>query len=243
MITEPYALVIEDDPIFQKAMNLILREFGFQPVITDSPELFLQKARSLGPGLVLVDLNIGSKFIGFKLIEKFRKEISNFTPLIVMTGTEDPRVIAQALEIGATDYLLKSIDKSYLGLKLLGYVKTEKLTEMADKDVSILQEQRAVHVVLSFQIHSIDELGVTFVSPHLFPTGVSVKISGNFFDEIFGIDAKISVYIASSIVEASSRTYITYAEFDASQVAVMTAVRIWLKMQDSKKLPVEKAVS
>ena len=106
-------LVLEDDPVVQERMNIILEQFGYK-----SEEIYFSQTIKLAqslyeknhPALVLVDLGLpdgnGIEFISF-MRENHKDTI---TPIMVISAWNSSEIILKALSAGATGYVLKERD-------------------------------------------------------------------------------------------------------------------------------------
>ena len=98
-------VVVEDDPGMRAAIDRILRLGGYSTTTFPSAETCLE-VRSTTPAACLV-LDIGLPGIsGFELYSRL-VERDPTVPAVFVTGHDDARTRAQALEAGATAYLAK----------------------------------------------------------------------------------------------------------------------------------------
>ncbi len=71
----------------------------------------LRQARDISPTVILQDL-VMPEINGLHMVYYFRaKDETRHTPLIVLSGDEDPKVKAEAFALGANDYMVKPPDK------------------------------------------------------------------------------------------------------------------------------------
>jgi len=101
-------LFIEDEAALQKAFGDILSTEGFQMISAIDGEIGLRLAESEKPNLIILDL-ILPKLHGLEVLKglKENKETRNI-PVIILTNLGDLENIEQALELGATTYMVKS---------------------------------------------------------------------------------------------------------------------------------------
>jgi len=109
-------LVVEDDPVTQKVITHFLQNEGFQAVVADDGVDALMKMGQSRFDLILSDINIPN-LDGFKLLEMVQQK-SFGIPIILMTGRASPEDEIRGLELGATDYLRKPIQKELLLLRV-----------------------------------------------------------------------------------------------------------------------------
>ena len=101
-------LFIEDESTLQKALEDILKQGGYEMISALDGETGLRLAESEEPDLILLDL-ILPKLHGFEVLKKLKggsktKDI----PIIILTNLESMKEIDQAIELGATTYLVKT---------------------------------------------------------------------------------------------------------------------------------------
>ena len=97
-------LVCDDDPQIRRALALILREAGYEVLLTASAEEALDRAAVAGAQLAIVDLLLPDGH-GIELCERLR-EWSEM-PILVLSAIDDERTKIDALDRGADDYVTK----------------------------------------------------------------------------------------------------------------------------------------
>ena len=100
-------LFIEDESALQETFGEVLKQEGYEVVKAMDGEAGLEMAKTQKPDLILLDL-ILPKLHGFEVLKKLKgdpetKEI----PIIVLTNLKDMKDIENAIEFGATTYLVK----------------------------------------------------------------------------------------------------------------------------------------
>jgi DNA-binding NarL/FixJ family response regulator len=98
----PAVLIVDDHALFAECLALVLRMQGFERVdiLTEDlgPERILAAAENLKPELVLLDLYLGKGGVGTGLIAPLKAVP---TTVLVLSATEDRRLLAECLEEGA----------------------------------------------------------------------------------------------------------------------------------------------
>jgi two-component system, OmpR family, KDP operon response regulator KdpE len=145
MSDAPQVLVVDDEPQILRALRVVLRDAGFQPVPTTTAAEALDAAAVRPPAAAIVDLVLpdGS---GIDVCRTLR-EWSDM-PILVLSalGEEDQKV--QALEAGADDYVTKPFGPRELVARLHAVLRRagareEEPTVRADG----LEVDLAAHVV------------------------------------------------------------------------------------------------
>jgi len=105
-------LVIDDDAVVGKALKRTLEARGYFCTVADHAK----EARSLFErgdfNLVLCDIGLGEES-GLELLRDLLADRPG-TPSLIVTGSDDPKLVDSALDIGAYGYLLKPIDPNQL---------------------------------------------------------------------------------------------------------------------------------
>ena len=98
------AVVIEDDADIRNLLRTILEQSGFSPVLASNGEDGIEAVRLHEPLLTTLDVHMPG-MDGFTVARRLREFSS--THIIMMTGQSGETDVAQALESGADDYLVK----------------------------------------------------------------------------------------------------------------------------------------
>jgi diguanylate cyclase len=112
-------MMVDDDPIMLEIVQTFLEEAGYSNFVTTSdPTAAIPLAREHRPDVILLDLMM-PRITGFDILQVVRDdEALRYTPVIILTAESDAPAKLKALELGATDFLLKPVDASELKLRL-----------------------------------------------------------------------------------------------------------------------------
>ena len=100
--------ILDDDASVLGSLQQLLDSDGFEAQTFDNPEKFLAYAQEHAVKLVLLDVWMPGKN-GIEVQERLH-EFSPGTRVILMTGREEARVRAAAMEGGAFAFLIKPFD-------------------------------------------------------------------------------------------------------------------------------------
>jgi DNA-binding NtrC family response regulator len=106
-------LVIDDDPEVVELLTSYLREegYGVSGALTiDEGIKFVTLSR---PELVLLDILLPGGMNGIEVLKRIRS-IDPTIKVIMVTGSRDPLLAREALELGALAYVDKPFDFAYL---------------------------------------------------------------------------------------------------------------------------------
>ena len=109
-------LIIDDERPTLKMFQLLLEALGYEAHTAETGEEGLETFRRVRPGIVLTDV----KMPGMDGIEVLRrvKEIEPRTEVVVITGHGDIDLAVRALNLDATDFIQKPVQRGDLELAL-----------------------------------------------------------------------------------------------------------------------------
>jgi len=101
-------LIIEDESILQKALGDAFKEQKYKVINALNGEVGLNMAISEIPDLIILDLILPRKE-GFEVLKELKKNLkTNKIPVIILTNIESMENMEEALELGASAYLIKT---------------------------------------------------------------------------------------------------------------------------------------
>lgn len=113
-------LVVDDNEIVVRTITLKLQGAGYQVIAAMDGSEAVALARKENPDLILLDLSFpaevaGVPWDGFRIMEWFhRLDSARRIPIIVITGSEDPKTKERATAAGAVAFFQKPIEHDYL---------------------------------------------------------------------------------------------------------------------------------
>ena len=121
-------LIVEDDPQIRNFVSYVLSAEGFQSDTAGTAQSALNLISSFSYSLVLLDLGLPD-FDGMEVIRKVR-EWSEL-PIIVVSARDQDHEKAQALDMGADDYLTKPFSTTELMARIRVALRHSSKTEVA----------------------------------------------------------------------------------------------------------------
>lgn len=115
----PTVLVIDDDPNARDLIRRTIEREGYTVATTDSAEEGLRLARELHPALITLDVMMPGTD-GWTVLHRIKTDQTLSEIPVVMISILDNRNLGYTL--GATDYLLKPVDRAQLSKILARYV-------------------------------------------------------------------------------------------------------------------------
>ena len=110
-----HVMVIDDEAINIKLVRKVLQEEGFFRFsdVTD-PRDALTKIRNSAPDVILLDIMM-PHVSGLEILEAIRATVHlKHVPVLILTASVDRETKLEALELGATDFLTKPVDRAEL---------------------------------------------------------------------------------------------------------------------------------
>lgn len=113
-------LLMQDRPFMPAAMQLFLKEKGFNLVVSDTLSLVGQKVNEVNPCVIIADITSG---VCFDVIARAKSEN---IPVIVLSisGNEDD--LQTAFEFGADDYMCLPLTLQELALRVMLLSRSKK---------------------------------------------------------------------------------------------------------------------
>jgi CheY-like chemotaxis protein len=115
----PKVLVVDDDPVFLKAMELKLSKAGCTVLTAhDGPEA-IATARAANPSVIILDIglpaDISVAWDGIRVMQWIRRmENGSTPPIIIVTASTSPALKQSALDYGAAAFFQKPLDHAKL---------------------------------------------------------------------------------------------------------------------------------
>src|SRR6266478_365828 len=138
-------LVIDDDESLRDTIGIMLEQEGFTPVLVADGNAGYERALSLKPALMIVDLRLPG-MSGIEICKQVRAANIK-TPIIVLSavGEEVDKVLL--LEIGADDYVVKPFGARELLARIRAVLRrtssdTQKVIRFAEAEIDL--ERRVV---------------------------------------------------------------------------------------------------
>ena len=140
-------LVIDDDPQALRYVRNTLAHAGYTPVVTSDPDELEHLLEAHKPHLVLLDLMLPATN-AFELIRRIPKILN--VPVIIVSGRGDDNKVAEAFELGASDYIVKPFSPIELLARIAAALRRQALSQHTEpyrvSDLTVDYITRAVTV-------------------------------------------------------------------------------------------------
>ena len=110
-------LVAEDEPMLLKTIELKLKKEGYEVITTADGREAVAKIDELDPDLVITDIMM-PYVSGLEIVAIVRKKINKKIPIIILSAMEQEKVVMEAFELGAVDYITKPFSLNELDIRV-----------------------------------------------------------------------------------------------------------------------------
>lgn len=133
-------MLVDDHSLFLEGLHYLLETHGIDVIgIAKSGEEALQKARSLKPEIILMDIRM-PQWSGLDTLKLMKAEMPEIK-VIMLTTSDDDADLFEAIKYGASGYLLKSLNADEL-VKLLSSVENNEAPFSSGLAAKLLAEFR-----------------------------------------------------------------------------------------------------
>jgi len=111
-------LIVEDEEAIVEVVSQTLRRHGYETASAADGDDALEKAFSLRPDLVILDLML-PKMDGWEVCRRLKADRQTASvPVLMLTARREERDVVEGLEIGADDYMKKPFSLSELAARV-----------------------------------------------------------------------------------------------------------------------------
>ncbi|MBF0124284.1 MAG: response regulator [Magnetococcales bacterium] len=135
-------LIIDDDTMVRSLLEELLRREGHRTVTSHDGPSGLAKFQTTEIDLVLVDVTIGFKMDGCDVARRIKQLTMNdhrFVPIVLLTAMSDDIRLADCLDQGGDDLIMKPFNRNLLEAKLRAW---ERIIDRFEMQRIELQQSR-----------------------------------------------------------------------------------------------------
>ena len=110
-------LVAEDEPMLLKTIELKLRKEGYEVVTTSDGREAAARIDDADPDIVITDIMM-PYVSGLEIVSLLRKKTHKKIPIIMLSAMEQEKVVMEAFELGADDYITKPFSLNELAMRV-----------------------------------------------------------------------------------------------------------------------------
>ena len=137
------ALIVDDDATFRLLSRMSLEQEDLRVEEAESGQAAIDFASSTMPNIIILDLQMPG-MDGFTACQRIRQlPHGEFVPILIMTGSDDVDSIAQAYEMGATDFIVKPCHGLILSQRVRYMLRaSQNLSALRSSESRLVQAQR-----------------------------------------------------------------------------------------------------
>jgi CheY-like chemotaxis protein len=107
-------LVVDDQPFFTNMLRNVLEQQGFRVLVAQNGPDGLKLAKAHVPDIILLDIEM-PEMNGFVVCERLKQDGAlKHIPVVILTGTNDPKLNEKAFKAGAEITALKALSAERL---------------------------------------------------------------------------------------------------------------------------------
>lgn len=139
----PLALIVDDDATFRMLSRMSLEQEDLHVEEAESGQAAIEFAATTMPDIVILDLQMPG-MDGFVACQRIRQlPRGEFVPILIMTGSDDVDSIAQAYQMGATDFIVKPCHGLILSQRVRYMLRAnQNLSALRSSESRLAQAQR-----------------------------------------------------------------------------------------------------
>jgi len=132
MRSEEIILICDDSQTARTSLKGMLDEPGRTLVEAGNGTECLEKADELHPSLIILDLGLPD-MDGFAVLHELRdRDGTRRIPVVFVSADQDPKQVAIALDLGASDYVTKPVTDVELQARVRSALRTKYLVELLE---------------------------------------------------------------------------------------------------------------
>jgi DNA-binding response OmpR family regulator len=110
-------LVAEDEPMLLKTIELKLKKEGYEVITTADGREAIAKIAEVQPDLVITDIMMPYAS-GLEILSIVKKNTERQIPIIMLSAMEQEKVVMEAFDLGADDYVTKPFSLNELVIRI-----------------------------------------------------------------------------------------------------------------------------
>lgn len=226
-------LMVDDDVDMLNVIETRIKSLGYDFVSTTNSKDFLSQFKSVSPSLCIIDLNIEDVEAGFRLVETLKNDKTHNCAILVMSGSSEQEKIAQAIELGADDYIIKPPMKNQFMEKIAQLLKVGSAP--SKYYYLVPDDSTTIKVKLTIEIDALDDSGFRVRGTSFIPKGTVVHLKCPLIQEILNDRDTVMVTAVSNWAIPGTKEFGAFLEVDEGDKIYTMQARTWLAQKGDKK--------
>src|ERR1700722_2973717 len=139
--TTPIVFVVDDDHSVREALESLVRQAGWQPLVFGSAQQFLASPRALVPSCLVLDVTMPG-LSGLELQSLIAGDRTDL-PIIFITGHADVPMTVKAMKAGAVEFLTKPVAEDVLIAAIDSAIARSRVTFERESEMQALRNRYA----------------------------------------------------------------------------------------------------
>ena len=221
-------LAVDDDLDFQEILKIKLPSSEFNLVLSNTEKEFFEKIDSQKFDIFLLDLSLDNHPLkGLEILTKIRQEKFKDVPAIVLSNSSSKKIVSNALELGANDFISKPVDGKLLVSKIKALIEGNQAFAKELEFGVVPGTTPDIFISSKIRLTAITEMGFLVEGSAYVSKGSKLKLRSPLLKEILGIDT-IEVNSTGFNSEVSG-VYITTFEIDPDNKEFLNKIKMWIK--------------
>ncbi|MBI2284100.1 MAG: response regulator [Bacteroidetes bacterium] len=110
-------LVAEDEAMLRKTIEMKLKKEGYEVIVTNDGREAIEQMEQANPDVIVTDIMMPYAS-GLEVINFVRQKLNRKTPIIILSAMEQEKVVMEAFELGADDYITKPFSLNELAIRV-----------------------------------------------------------------------------------------------------------------------------
>jgi len=125
-------LAIDDQQLILLSVEKRLKEIGYDVLTANSGKAGIELFNSFKPDLVLVDINMPD-MSGLDVVRYIRVFRKSNTPVLIMSGNTDEKIIVDGFTLGVNDFMKKPISLNEMAARIKRIIGAPEANQIATK--------------------------------------------------------------------------------------------------------------
>ncbi|MBI2606432.1 MAG: response regulator [Deltaproteobacteria bacterium] len=218
-------MIVDDDFDTLRYCEGLLAPQGNEILIHTDAHRALKVLEQHPVDLLIVDI-VMPAMSGFDFIHAVKKLEQFNAPILMLTGRSAPKDVLTALELGATDYLVKPIDKDLFVGKIASIIGARPRTP----EVRFAQGATDVsaEIAIPARITAVSEMGLTMRTRHYLDRNVHTKVDSPLFEEIGIAKPQLRAVHSKPVENDAHYRYEVFVSFIGLDQLSMQRIRRWI---------------
>ncbi|TGV01495.1 response regulator [Flavivirga rizhaonensis] len=140
-------LAIDDQQLVLLPLQKRLNELGYDVRIETDANKGISQYHSFNPDLVIVDINMPT-ISGLEIVKYIRNSKRKDTPVMVLSGNTEDKVITAGFDLGINDYMKKPLSLNEICARIKRLIGQPMVTFSNTNNSHVVIQQRCVGVVI-----------------------------------------------------------------------------------------------